>query len=161
MDSRRALTIARWWRTRASWTLTVTATAIFAMATQQQRHGDYCGLRLAALCARPTGLIQPHGRRRRHERQRDGNDRRLRPPSCPARHGAGTVWAASLGADASVVISAVQVCIAQTRILRQVYSTFCTCSLTCSISTLISTACRVVSASADFDPSVFASRFSS
>ena len=38
------------------------------------------------------------------------------------------------------------------------YSTFCTCSRICSMSTLRSTAAFVVSVSADFDPRVLASR---
>ena len=41
------------------------------------------------------------------------------------------------------------------------YSTFWICSRICSINTLRSTAARVVSASADLDPRVLASRFSS
>src|SRR5690606_32198451 len=41
------------------------------------------------------------------------------------------------------------------------YSTFCICSRICSMSTLTSTAARVVSVSPDLAPSVFASRFSS
>ena len=41
------------------------------------------------------------------------------------------------------------------------YSTFCTCSRICSISTFMSTVMRVVSRSCDFEASVLASRLSS
>src|SRR5581483_4781979 len=41
------------------------------------------------------------------------------------------------------------------------YSTFCTCSRICSMSTFMSTAARVTSRSWDFEDSVFASRLSS